>query len=415
MDLHEYVSKQLMQNHYNLPVAFGIVVKKESKSTQISENESDLIDEALDKIFSMGIMCVVKAQVYAGGRGEAGGVKLFTKDRIKDAKEYAKKLLGSYLVTKQTDKNGQFVSAIYFELACDIYKEFYLSYIVNREKNCISMVLSQEGGMDIEYVCQKTPEKIHTLDIDPISGYSAFYAKIVCQKLGLNFKKYFKQLDYILMNFYKMFIEKDLSMLEINPLVIMKNSDGSEGDLRILDAKVSIDDNALWRQKDLLALYDKTQEKELETRAKESGLSYVKLDGNIGCMVNGAGLAMASMDIIKVHGGSPANFLDVGGGASKEGVKTALNIIFKDDTVKCVLINIFGGIVRCDMIASATIDAIKDLRDEGANILPIVIRLAGTNSKEGMQIISDSASTLDIKIYPVNTLDEAAKKSVTLL
>jgi succinyl-CoA synthetase beta subunit len=409
MDIHEFQSKALMAS-FGLPVGEGLVVKKESKAKILSESESNQIDSKLDEMFAKTDLVVVKAQVLAGGRGKAGGVKLFKKENKVQASEYAKKIIGTQLVTHQTDSNGQFVSSVYFEAACDISRELYLSFILNRESDSVSIIASTEGGMDIEEVSAKTPEKIKTMHIEPITGYQSFYAKDLCLLFKLDLKKYFKSLDDMLRKLYKMFIEKDISLLEINPLVVTKNKDGSEGDLRILDAKISIDDNALWRQKDLHAMRDSTQENDLETKAIEAKLSYVKLDGKIGCMVNGAGLAMATMDIIKFYGGSPANFLDVGGGASKDGVKIALDIIFSDPDVQAVLINIFGGIVRCDMIAEAAIGAVNELKQEGKRVLPIVIRLSGTNSKEGMELIKKSG----LEMTPAESLDDAALKAVKI-
>lgn len=405
MDLHEYQAKQIMRD-YKLPVSEGFVVQKQNKDCQVQAQEVDLIEKTIKQIFAKHPMVVVKAQVHAGGRGKAGGVKLFTKEREELAIDYAKNLLGKQLVTHQTNENGQFISAVYFELGCDIERELYLSMIVNREHNCISIIASTEGGMDIEEVSEHNPEKIHTININPITGYQAFYAKQLCFLLNLDLAIFYKGLNSVLGGLYKMMIEKDVSLLEVNPLVITK-----QNSFIILDAKVSIDDNANWRQKEIFEMRDPTQESDLENQAKAANLSYVKLDGNIGCMVNGAGLAMATMDIIQYYGGSPANFLDVGGGASKDGVKTALEIILKDADVKAVLINIFGGIVRCDMIAEAVVAAITELKNESKQIVPVVVRLSGTNSELGSKIISEAG----LGLIAANDLAQAAQKAVDCL
>lgn len=405
MDLHEYQSKIIMCE-YGINIPVGIVVQKDLTSEVVTTEEIAQMKQAVAEIMKNSKVVVVKAQVHAGGRGKAGGVKVF-KDSDQ-AIEYASGLLGKKLVTQQTDAHGQFISAVYFESGCNIIKEYYLSMLVNRDHNCVSIIVSTEGGMDIETVAHDTPEAIHTIDIDPITGYSSFYAIKALHLLDLNFAKYFKQMNNLLGKLYKMFTEKDVSLLEINPLVVAKNTEDEE--LMVLDAKISIDDNGLYRQKSIVTMRDQTQEDSLDREARNAGLSYIKLDGNIGCMVNGAGLAMATMDIIQYYGGSAANFLDVGGGATKEGAKIALSIILKDSNVNAVLINIFGGIVKCDMIADSVVAAVKELKAEGKNIPYIVVRLEGTNAQAGAKIISESG----LDMIPANDLDDAAKKVVAV-
>jgi succinyl-CoA synthetase beta subunit len=397
MDLHEYQAKSLMRD-------FGIV---ELLDGFLIPNKAE-IDSVLKCAFSAHNVLVVKAQVHAGGRGKAGGVKVCTS--ISEAISFSKNLFNQKrLITKQTDAKGQYISALYCEAGCQIEKECYLSMIIDRESSSVSVIASTEGGMDIEDVAHSSPEKIHSMGIDFISGYMPFHTKKLCSFLNLDFKKYFKKLHHLMLNLYNFFISKDLSMLEINPLVLTKSDKNDEdGNFVILDAKANIDDNGLFLHKNVLLMRDKTQEDVLESKAKDHNLSYVKLDGSIGCMVNGAGLAMATMDIIQLYGEKPANFLDVGGGADLEGVKTALSIIIDDKDVKSILINIFGGIVRCDVIANAILGASQELIKEGKILPTIVVRLAGTNSDLGLKILSKSG----LNILTANDLDDAAKKVV---
>jgi succinyl-CoA synthetase beta subunit len=404
MDLHEYQAKLIMQE-YQINVPYGLVAK----------NEDEFLEKA-NKVINKNGICVVKAQVHAGGRGKAGGVKVY-KD-VEEAIKFAKKMFNSRLITKQTDSDGQLVSSIYFEEGCKIKKEYYLSFLIDREKNCVSVIVSTEGGMDIEEVSEKNPEKIHTINIftenfDVLNSYKDYHTKEIIKCLELEESNFFLKAHDLLSKIYRMFVQKDISLLEINPLVLT-----DDNNLIVLDGKINIDDNGLFRQNEIKDMRDKTQEDELDSYAKDAGLSYVRLDGNIGCMVNGAGLAMATMDIIKYYGGSPANFLDVGGGADSEGIKTALEIILKDGNVKAVLINIFGGIVQCDMVAEAVIKAIRGLLSINNNkVLNFVIRLSGTKSNIGSKIIADFGSEKleNLNIVTADDLDDAAKKIVDMV
>ena len=382
MNLHEYQGKALFAE-FNLPVSKGKVVF----------NADDIID-ACNEIG--GSKWVVKAQVHAGGRGKAGGVKLI--DNPQDGVEFAKKWLGNNLITYQTDKKGQPVNSILVEEFTSIAKELYLSAVIDRESQKIVFIGSSEGGVNIEDVAKKYPEKIIYEGV--VYGDKALSenAENIAKVLKLN-KDQTNQFIPMIENLLRLFVEKDLSLLEINPLVITEN-----GDLHCLDAKINIDSNALYRQPDLAEMYDQSQEDPQEAEAAKNDLSYVSLDGNIGCMVNGAGLAMGTMDTIKFYGGNPANFLDVGGTATQQRVAKAFKIILDDADVKVVLVNIFGGIVRCDLIAEGIISAIKEVDVK----IPVVVRLEGNNAKKGAQILSKAS----IKINSINNLADAAKKAV---
>ena len=379
MNLHEYQSKALFRE-YGISVSNGIPV-----------NDSEQIKEAINSL--KGDRWVVKAQVHAGGRGKAGGVELV--DTVEQAEAFAQKWLGKNLVTYQTDDNGQPVNTILVEECTDIAEELYLGAVIDRASQRLVFMASKEGGVNIEEVAATNPEKIFQVAIDPLKGPSTNEANELATKLELNEiqKGQFKDL-YLSLS--KMFIEKDLSLLEINPLVIT-----SEGDLICLDAKINIDSNALYRQESLVEMNDISQEDERESHASKWNLSYVSLEGNIGCMVNGAGLAMGTMDIIKLHGGEPANFLDVGGAADSERVSEAFKIILSDKAVQAVLINIFGGIVRCDVIADGIIEAVEQI---GVNV-PVVVRLEGNNAEIG----SDKLSKSGLNIISASGLEDAAK------
>ena len=379
MNLHEYQAKGLFRE-YGISVSKGIPV-----------NNCNAIEEAINSL--EGNRWVVKAQVHAGGRGKAGGVELV--DTIQEAEAFAEKWLGHNLVTYQTDERGQPVNTILIEECIDIAEELYLGAVIDRSSQRLVFMASQEGGVNIEEVAASTPEKIFQVAIDPLKGPSSNEADQLSSLLNLNEvqKAQFKDLY---LSLAKMFIEKDLSLLEINPLVIT-----TEGNLICLDAKVNVDSNALYRQESLVKINDVSQEDERESYASKWNLSYVSLNGNIGCMVNGAGLAMGTMDIIKLHGGEPANFLDVGGAADSERVSEAFKIILSDKAVQAVLINIFGGIVRCDIIADGIIEAVEQV---GVNI-PVVVRLEGNNSELG----SDKLSKSGLDIIIASGLEDAAK------
>ncbi|HEY0962899.1 MAG TPA: ADP-forming succinate--CoA ligase subunit beta [Pseudomonadales bacterium] len=382
MNLHEYQGKQLFAE-YGLPVSKGYACATPDEAAA-----------AADKIG--GGQWVVKAQVHAGGRGKAGGVKLVTtKDEIK---AFAEKWLGKNLVTYQTDKNGQPVSKILVEATTDIAKELYLGAVVDRSSRRIVFMASTEGGVDIEKVAHDTPEKILKATIDPLTGAQPYQARDLAFKLGLN-PDQIKQFTSIFLGLAKLFVECDLSLLEVNPLVIT-----TAGNLHCLDAKLNIDGNALYRQKKIAAMHDPSQEDAREALAAKHELNYVALDGNIGCMVNGAGLAMGTMDIVKLHGGAPANFLDVGGGATKERVTEAFKIILSDVNVKAVLVNIFGGIVRCDLIAEGIIGAVNEV---GVKV-PVVVRLEGNNAELGAKVLADSG----LNIIAAKSLTDAAEQVV---
>jgi succinyl-CoA synthetase beta subunit len=382
MNLHEYQAKKLLAE-YGLPVPNGEVARN--------------VDEALLIANKMPTKkWVVKAQVHAGGRGKAGGVKIVsTKEEVG---EVAKSLLGTQLVTYQTDAHGQPVRSVLIEEPCDIEKELYLGAVVDRTKQRIVFMASTEGGVEIEKVAEKTPEKILTVTVDPLVGVMPFQARDLGFALKLTSDQ-IKQFTKMLIGLGKMFVENDLALLEINPLVITK-----QGNLLCLDGKITIDDNALYRLPKLREMRDTTQEDERENRARDWELNYIALDGDIGCMVNGAGLAMATMDLVKLNGGNPANFLDVGGGATKERVTEAFKIILSDTKVKAILVNIFGGIVRCDLIAEGIIGAVSEVGTD----LPVVVRLEGNNAELGSKKLSESG----LNIIAAKSFTDAAKKVV---
>ncbi|MDZ4298073.1 MAG: ADP-forming succinate--CoA ligase subunit beta [Moraxellaceae bacterium] len=379
MNLHEYQGKQLFAE-YGLPVSKGFAVSTPEEARAAAERIG-------------GDLWVVKAQVHAGGRGKAGGVKLVKS--LDEVEAFAREKLGTRLVTYQTDASGQPVTKILVESCTDIANELYLGAVVDRATRRIVFMASTEGGVEIEKVAHETPEKIFKAAIDPLVGPQPFQGRELAYKLGLN-PDQVKQFVKIFMGLGKMFTDLDLALLEINPLVIT-----NEGNLHCLDAKIVIDSNALYRHPKLKGMYDPSQEDERERRAAEWELNYVALEGNIGCMVNGAGLAMATMDLIKLKGGQPANFLDVGGGATKERVTEAFKIILSDSSVKAVLVNIFGGIVRCDMIAEGIIGAVQDV---GVKV-PVVVRLEGNNADLGAQRLRESG----LNITPAASLNEAGE------
>jgi succinyl-CoA synthetase beta subunit len=382
MNLHEYQAKQLFRD-YGIAVSDGIAVSSPDDAEKIA------LSLNVDK-------WVVKAQVHAGGRGKAGGVEVV--DNIEKVRSFAERWLGQNLVTFQTDEKGQPVNQILIETCTDIDKELYLGAVIDRASQRLVVMASTEGGVNIEEVAEETPEKIYKAEIDPIAGPNENQANDLAKNLELDdtqsiqFRKIFDSL-------VKLFIEKDLSLVEVNPLVITKS-----GDLICLDAKINVDSNALYRQQEIETLRDPSQEDPREARAAEWDLSYVALDGNIGCMVNGAGLAMGTMDIIKLHGGEPANFLDVGGTADSKRVAEAFKIILSDESVNAVLINIFGGIVRCDVIADGIVEALTEM---GVSV-PVVVRLEGNSAQKGLEILDASA----LNIISASNLEEAARLAV---
>ncbi|ATP09431.1 MULTISPECIES: ADP-forming succinate--CoA ligase subunit beta [Aeromonas] len=382
MNLHEYQAKKLFAE-YGLPVSEGYACATPQEAA-----------EAADKIG--GTTWVVKCQVHAGGRGKAGGVKLAkSKDEIR---AFAQNWLGKNLVTYQTDANGQPVTKILVESCTDIAKELYLGAVVDRGSRRVVFMASTEGGVDIEKIAHETPELIHKAAIDPLVGPQAYQARELAFKLGLVGDQ-IKQFTKIFMGLGQMFLDCDFALLEINPLVIT-----TQGNLHCLDGKINIDANALYRQPKLREMHDPSQDDPREAHAAQWELNYVALDGNIGCMVNGAGLAMGTMDIVNLHGGSPANFLDVGGGATKERVTEAFKIILSDSKVQAVLVNIFGGIVRCDMIAEGIIGAVKEV---GVKV-PVVVRLEGNNAELGARKLADSG----LNIIAATSLTDAAQQVV---
>lgn len=382
MNLHEYQAKMLLAQ-YGLPVPNG----------QVAFNVEDCRTVASQLSTTK---LVVKAQVHAGGRGKAGGVKLVYS--IEEMCDFVKSILGTRLVTYQTDEFGQPVNAVLIEEASSIDRELYLGAVVDRASQRVVFMASTEGGVDIETVAHNSPEKIHTVAIDPMLGVLPYQSRELAFKLGL-VDKQINQFTKIMAGLGRMFTDFDFNLLEINPLIVTK-----DGDLVCLDAKISIDDNALYRHPELKEMRDPSQEDERENRAHDWELNYIPLDGTIGCMVNGAGLAMATMDVIKLHGGEPANFLDVGGGATKERVTEAFKIILSDSKVKGILVNIFGGIVRCDLIAEGILGAVKEV---GLTI-PVVARLEGNNSKLGTEILNNSS----LNVIGANSLTDAAQKIV---
>lgn len=382
MNLHEYQGKQLFAE-YGLPVSSGIACDTPEEAAAAADTIG-------------GSKWVVKAQVHAGGRGKAGGVKLV--ENKEDIKAFAQQWLGKNLVTYQTDENGQPVSKILVEDCTDIDQELYLGAVVDRSTRKVVFMASTEGGVEIEKVAHETPEKILKATVDPMTGAQPYQGRDLAFKLGLKGDQ-IKQFVKIFLGLAKLFVEKDLALLEINPLVIT-----TEGNLHCLDAKIGIDSNALYRHPELVAMQDPSQEDAREAEAAQWELNYVALDGNIGCMVNGAGLAMGTMDIVKIHGGDPANFLDVGGGATKERVAEAFKIILSDENVKAVLVNIFGGIVRCDMIAEGIIGAVKEV---GVKV-PVVVRLEGNNADLGSAKLAESG----LDIIAATSLTDAAQQVV---
>ena len=382
MNLHEYQAKQLFRE-------YGIAVSEGLSASSSNEAEEMALSLNVDK-------WVVKAQVHAGGRGKAGGVEVVS--TIEEVKEFAEKWLGNNLVTFQTDEKGQPVNEILIETCTNIDQELYLGAVIDRASQRLVVMASTEGGVNIEEVAEKTPEKIFKQEIDPINGPDDSQARSLSEKLGLNALQADQFLN-IFNGLVNLFLEKDLSLIEVNPLVIT-----DQGDLICLDAKINVDSNALYRQEEVESLRDPSQEDPREARAAEWDLSYVALDGNIGCMVNGAGLAMGTMDIIKLHGGEPANFLDVGGTADSKRVAEAFKIILSDENVKTVLINIFGGIVRCDVIADGIVEALTVMGVE----VPVVVRLEGNSADKGIKILDECA----LNIIPAANLEEAASLAV---
>jgi succinyl-CoA synthetase beta subunit len=382
MNIHEYQAKELLRQ-FGVPTGHGFA--------------AFTVDEAVEAARKLpGPVYVVKAQIHAGGRGKGGGVKVVKSHD--DVRAEANRMLGMTLVTHQTGPAGKKVQRLYIEDGTRIARELYLSALVDRATSRVAFIASTEGGMDIEKVAHDTPEKIHTIHVDPAAGYSAYVGREVAAALKLEGDLQ-KQCVALIGSLYRAFIEKDMSLLEINPLVVTE-----DGKLLCLDAKINFDSNALYRHKDVLALRDETEEDAKEIEASKFDLSYIALDGSIGCMVNGAGLAMATMDIIKLYGAEPANFLDVGGGATKEKVTAAFKIITADPKVKGILVNIFGGIMRCDVIAEGVIAAVKEV---GLKV-PLVVRLEGTNVDLGKQILNQSG----LNVIAADDLDDAAKKVV---
>ena len=392
MNIHEYQAKTLLHS-YGAPVSEGRIV--------LSADEAKRAASELE-----GPLWVIKAQIHAGGRGKGnfieadagsdGGVRLA--HSVEEAEKEAKAMLGRTLVTKQTGPVGKMVNRIYIEDGSGIEKEFYLAILVDRQSSRISFVASTEGGMDIEEVADSNPEKILSFSVDPATGYQGYHGRRIAFNLGLDSKQT-KQCVTLMANLYRLFVDKDMEMLEINPLII-----SDSGDLNCLDAKMSFDGNAMYRHRDIAELRDTTEEDPKELEASKYDLNYIALDGQIGCMVNGAGLAMATMDIIKLFGSEPANFLDVGGGATKEKVTEAFKIITSDPKVKGILVNIFGGIMRCDVIAEGVVSAVKEV---GLQV-PLVVRLEGTNVAEGKAIITDSG----LNVIAADNLKDGAEKIV---
>jgi succinyl-CoA synthetase beta subunit len=384
MNLHEYQAKQVLKK-FGLPILPGYLCYTPGEA----EAAADLLG---------GGICVVKAQVHAGGRGKAGGVKLAKS--ASEAREHASKILGMTLITPQTGAQGKLVRKVYVEGGCNIAKEYYLSIVVDRANRCVAIIASTEGGMEIEEVAHKTPEKILNVRIDAKVGLQGFQSQKLAIDLGIPVEAR-KSFVSVVKGLYQAFVACDLALLEVNPLVLTK-----ENTFIVLDAKCALEDNAAFRQQDIHAMMDYDEQDPRDLRAQKYGLNYVGLDGNIGCLVNGAGLAMATMDIIKAFGGEPANFLDVGGGATKENVTEAFRILLSDTNVKGILVNIFGGIMKCDVIATGIIEAAKEVSLK----VPLVVRLQGTNVDLGRKMLADSG----LAITPADTMDEAAKRIVEL-
>jgi succinyl-CoA synthetase beta subunit len=382
MNIHEYQAKDVLRG-------FGVPVPKGKPAFTVAEAV-----KAAEELG--GPVWVVKAQIHAGGRGKGGGVKVVKS--IEDVKKEALRMLGMTLVTHQTGPAGRVVKRLYIEDGSPIARELYLSALVDRATSRIAFIVSTEGGMDIEQVAHNTPEKIHTFQIEPAAGYSPYVGNEIAVALGLKGDQA-KQIGQVVKTLYEAFLAKDMSLLEINPLVVTK-----DGNIICLDAKLNFDDNSLWRHKDIQELRDLDEEDPAEVEASKYDLSYIKLDGEIGCMVNGAGLAMATMDIIKLYGSEPANFLDVGGGASKEKVTAAFKIIVRDPHVKGILVNIFGGIMKCDIIAEGIVAAAREI----SLSVPLVVRLEGTNVELGKKILAESG----LAITSADNLADAAEKVV---
>jgi succinyl-CoA synthetase beta subunit len=384
LKIHEYQAKELFRK-YSIPVPEGSVAETPEEAKGIAQG----IDGRV----------IVKAQIHAGGRGKGGGIKLA--GDVAQVEQVASEIIGMNLVTHQTGPEGKLVKKVLVEKASDIDREIYMGLVLDRETSQVALISSSEGGVEIEKVAAETPEKIYKIWVDPTVGLMPYQARQICFKLSLT-DQAFKDGVKCIMNLYKLFIGEDATLAEINPLIVTKG-----GQVMALDAKVNLDDDAAFRHKEHPELRDLNEEDPLEVKAHEHNLNYIKLDGQVGCMVNGAGLAMATMDLIKLCGGEPANFLDVGGTASAEAVENAFSILMSDEDVKCVLINIFGGIVRCDRVATGVCEGIKNLGDLS---VPVVVRLEGTNATEGMQILKDSG--LDFHI--VTGFHEAANKAVEL-
>ncbi|UQD51695.1 ADP-forming succinate--CoA ligase subunit beta [Bacillus methanolicus] len=385
MNIHEYQGKEILRK-YGVTVPNGKV--------------AFTVEEAVEAAKELGTdVCVVKAQIHAGGRGKAGGVKVAK--RLEEVRTYASEILGKTLVTHQTGPEGKEVKRLLIEEGCDIKKEYYVGLVLDRAKSRVVLMASEEGGTEIEEVAAKTPEKIFKEEIDPVVGLTAFQARRIAFNINIP-KELVNQFVKFMMGLYQAYIEKDCSIAEINPLVVT-----GDGKVMALDAKLNFDSNALYRHKDILELRDLDEEDPKEIEASKYDLSYISLDGNIGCMVNGAGLAMATMDIVKYYGGEPANFLDVGGGASAEKVTEAFKIILSDPKVKGIFVNIFGGIMKCDVIATGVVEAAKQV---GLNV-PLVVRLEGTNVELGKKILNESG----LNIIAAESMADGAQKIVSLV
>lgn len=382
MNVHEYQAKILMRE-FNISVLSGDVATTPKEAVEVAKKLG-------------GNIWVIKAQIHAGGRGKGGGVKLARS--LEEVEKHAKDIIGMTLVTHQTGVEGKKVHKILIEQGCDIAKEYYVGIVLDRTKGKVTIMASSEGGVEIEKVAAESPEKIVKVSIDPASGFSSYVGRKLAYGIGLEGEVQKKAIKFF-EGLYNLYMSKDCSIAEINPLVLTKSND-----LIALDAKLNFDDNALFRHPEIEKFRDPTEESAQELEAHEAGLTYISLDGNIGCLVNGAGLAMGTMDIIKLHGGEPANFLDVGGGATKEMVEKAFTIILRDKKVKAILVNIFGGIMKCDIIADGIVAAAKQL---GISI-PLIVRLEGTNVSLGKKILADSG----LKILAANDLADAAKKAV---
>lgn len=382
MNIHEYQAKEVLRQ-YGVATLKGMVATNPEEALSAAKNLG-------------GSIWVVKAQIHAGGRGKGGGVKLAKS--LDEVQQHSKGILGMNLITHQTGPEGKLVQRVYIEQGCNIEKEFYLAALIDRATGRVAMMASREGGMDIEEVAEKNPDAIKKVDISPTTGLMPYQARELAFAIGIPSASINKAVQFM-MGLYRAFVEKDCSIAEINPLVLTK-----EGDLIALDAKMNFDSNALYRHKDIVAYRDLSEEEPTEIEASKYDLAFIKLDGTIGCLVNGAGLAMATLDIIKLHGETPANFLDVGGGANKEKVTAAFKIILQDPKVKAILVNIFGGIMKCDIIAEGVIAASKEV---GLKV-PLVVRLEGTNVDLGKKILGESG----LNIIPADDLTDAAKKVV---